>query len=92
MPILAVGRFLTKHLPIAFPQPFFACLEPCGCGNKKGGRNIAGPMPQPQGREAVDIRQLDYFIAVARLRSYTKAADELFITRQALSKAVHNLE
>lgn len=92
MPILAVSRFLTKHLPIAFPQPFFACLEPRGCGNKKGGRNIAGPMPQPQGREAVDIRQLDYFIAVARLRSYTKAADELFITRQALSKAVHNLE
>ena len=92
MPILATSRFLTKHLPIAFPQPFFACLEPRGCGNKKGGRNIAGPMPQPQGREAVDIRQLDYFIAVARLRSYTKAADELFITRQALSKAVHNLE
>lgn len=40
----------------------------------------------------MDIRQLDYFIAVVRLRSYTKAADELFITRQALSKAVHNLE
>ena len=40
----------------------------------------------------MDIRQLEYFIAVARLRSYTKAADELFITRQALSKAVHNLE
>lgn len=40
----------------------------------------------------MDIRQLEYFIAVVRLRSYTKAADELFITRQALSKAVHNLE
>ena len=40
----------------------------------------------------MDIRQLEYFIAVARLRSYTKAADALFITRQALSKAVHNLE
>ena len=49
-------------------------------------------MPRPTGRGAVDIRQLEYFIAVARLRSYTKAADELFITRQALSKAVHNLE
>lgn len=40
----------------------------------------------------MDVRQLEYFIVVARLRSYTKAADELFITRQALSKAVHNLE
>lgn len=40
----------------------------------------------------MDIRQLEYFIAVVRLRSYTRAADELFITRQALSKAVHNLE
>lgn len=40
----------------------------------------------------MDIRQLEYFITVVRLKSYTKAADELFITRQALSKAVHNLE
>ena len=40
----------------------------------------------------VDIRQLEYCLAVAQRGSFTKAADELFITRQALSKAVHNLE
>lgn len=40
----------------------------------------------------MDIRQLEYFIAVAQWGSFTKAADELFITRQALSKAVRNLE
>ena len=40
----------------------------------------------------MDIRQLDYFIAVAQRGNFTKAADELFITRQALSKAVRNLE
>lgn len=40
----------------------------------------------------MDIRQLDYFIVVARLGNFTKAADELFISRQALSKAVRNLE
>lgn len=40
----------------------------------------------------MDIRQLDYFIAVAQLGNFTKAADELFLSRQALSKAVRNLE
>ena len=40
----------------------------------------------------MDIRQLDYFIVVAQLGSFTKAADELFLSRQALSKAVRNLE
>ncbi|MEE0706630.1 MAG: LysR family transcriptional regulator [Adlercreutzia sp.] len=40
----------------------------------------------------MDIRQLEYCLAVAQRGSFTKAADELFITRQALSKAVHNLE
>lgn len=40
----------------------------------------------------MDIRQLEYCLAVAQRGNFTKAADELFITRQALSKAVHNLE
>lgn len=40
----------------------------------------------------MDLRQLDYLITAARLRSFTRAAEELFITRQALSRAVRNLE
>lgn len=40
----------------------------------------------------MDIRQLDYFITVAQLGNFTKAADERFLSRQALSKAVRNLE
>lgn len=40
----------------------------------------------------MDIRQLEYFIAVAQRGSFTKAANELFLSRQALSKAVRNLE
>ena len=40
----------------------------------------------------MDIRQLEYFIAVADRGNFTKAADDLFISRQALSKAVKNLE
>lgn len=40
----------------------------------------------------MDIRQLDYFIVSAQSGSFTKAANDLFISRQALSKAVRNLE
>lgn len=40
----------------------------------------------------MDIRQLDYFIVVVQRGNFTKAADDLFISRQALSKAVRNLE
>lgn len=40
----------------------------------------------------MDIRQLEYFIAVARLRSYTKPPTSCSSRSQALSKAVHNLE
>ena len=40
----------------------------------------------------MDIRQLEYYSALVRKGNFTKAADELFVTRQALSKAVRNLE
>ena len=40
----------------------------------------------------MDIRQREYFIAAAQRGNFTKAAEDLFITRQALSKAVRNLE
>ena len=36
----------------------------------------------------MDIRQIEYFIAAAQRGNFTKAAEDLFITRQALSKAV----
>ena len=40
----------------------------------------------------MDIRQLEYYSALVRKGNFTRAADELFVTRQALSKAVRNLE
>ena len=40
----------------------------------------------------MDIRQLEYYSTLVRKGNFTKAADELFVTRQALSKAVRNLE
>lgn len=40
----------------------------------------------------MDIKQLQYFIEVARLNSFTRAADHLFVTQPAISKMIKNLE
>lgn len=40
----------------------------------------------------MDMRQIECFVAVAQKGNYTKAAEELFVSRQALSKTVKHLE
>lgn len=40
----------------------------------------------------MDVKQLGYFIAVAEEKSFSKAAQRCFISQQALSKTVINLE
>jgi DNA-binding transcriptional LysR family regulator len=40
----------------------------------------------------VELRQLQYLTAVARHRSFTRAADELYVTQPALSQQVRRLE
>jgi DNA-binding transcriptional LysR family regulator len=40
----------------------------------------------------VELRQLEYFAAVARHRHFTRAADELYVTQSALSQQVRRLE
>lgn len=45
-----------------------------------------------EGDENMDIRQLEYLIEVARLRSFTRAADHLYITQPAISKAIKAME
>lgn len=40
----------------------------------------------------MELRQLKYFLAVADARSFVSAADALFISRQAISKSVAQLE
>lgn len=40
----------------------------------------------------MDIQNLRYFVAVAHTLNITKAAEQLYLTRQALSKAIHELE
>ncbi|SDJ84669.1 cidABC operon transcriptional activator CidR [Sediminibacillus albus] len=40
----------------------------------------------------MDIRHLKYFIEVAHFKSFTRAADHLFITQPTISKMIKNLE
>ncbi|MBE6004793.1 MAG: LysR family transcriptional regulator [Lachnospiraceae bacterium] len=40
----------------------------------------------------MDIKQLRYFVEVAKHRSVQNAADELFVSRQCISKSIQNLE
>jgi LysR family transcriptional activator of glutamate synthase operon len=40
----------------------------------------------------MDIQQLRYFSVTSRELNYTKAAEQLYISRQALSKPIHELE
>jgi DNA-binding transcriptional LysR family regulator len=40
----------------------------------------------------LDIKQLQYFIEVAKFNSFSRAADHLFITQPTISKMIKNLE
>jgi DNA-binding transcriptional LysR family regulator len=40
----------------------------------------------------MDLRQLECFVAVARHRSFTRAADDLYLTQSAVSQQVRRLE
>jgi DNA-binding transcriptional LysR family regulator len=43
-------------------------------------------------KSSIKILQLRYFVAVYKVRSYTKVASELFISRQALRRSIRRLE
>ncbi len=40
----------------------------------------------------MDIRQLQYFVQAARMRSFTRAAESLYISQPTISKMIRNLE
>lgn len=45
-----------------------------------------------QGSESMDFRQLETFIEVVKLRSFSKAAEKLFITQPTVTNHIQNLE
>ncbi|MDR2487570.1 MAG: LysR family transcriptional regulator [Clostridiales Family XIII bacterium] len=40
----------------------------------------------------MEIRQLHYFIVVAEVKSFARASEKLYLSQQAISKAIRNLE
>lgn len=40
----------------------------------------------------MDIRQLEYFVQAARMKSFTRAAESLYITQPTISKMIRNME
>ncbi|MBP9527715.1 MAG: LysR family transcriptional regulator, partial [Laribacter sp.] len=40
----------------------------------------------------MDLRALRYFVAVVRLASFTRAAEQLFVTQPTISKMIRSLE
>ena len=64
-----------------------------GAGTQSFGEALPSRPAEGGFKEGImDIRQLEYLVAAAQRGSFTKAAEDLFVTRQALSKAVRNLE
>ena len=45
-----------------------------------------------KGRDTMDIRQIEYFVEVAKQLSFTKAAASLHVSQPSLSKAIQNIE
>ena len=40
----------------------------------------------------MELRQIEYFLVVSRLKNFTRAAEELFVTQPTITIAIKNLE
>ena len=45
-----------------------------------------------KGETTMELRQLEYFIAVTNLKSFTKAADKLHVAQPSITIAIKKLE
>src|SRR5437762_11110950 len=75
-------------MPIGFRNDRLALLRyRCHC------RALSGNMPARSGRGTImEMHQVRYFLAVARVLIFTRAADECNVTQPSLTRAIKQLE
>ncbi len=58
------------------------CSQMTGCPSRPFGKQV----------DIMELRQLKYFLEVARTRNFTRAADNLCVAQPSVTKAIQNLE
>src|SRR6266536_3437485 len=76
------------EIPISFQNDRLALLRyRCHC------RALSGSMPARSGQGTImEMHQVRYFLAVARVLNFTRAADECNVTQPSLTRAIKQLE